>query len=79
MGIDPGEKVSNRAERQAKRKFTLDLIVQTSHKRQLGGHCSSPRPLKGPPTARDGQTALVSHSSWGGRAEDEGESEGRSP
>lgn len=30
MGIDPGEKAANnRAKRQAKRKFTLDLILQT--------------------------------------------------
>ena len=53
---------SNRAERQAKRKFTLDLILQMQHKRALCGHCSSPRPLKGPPTATDKEAALVIHS-----------------
>lgn len=70
MGIDLGEKVSKKESTETGKKeiyFGLNLI---NNARYFCGCCSSPRLLKGPPTATDRQAALVTHSTalgWKGQ------------
>lgn len=74
------KQASNRAETGKKEIYFGPNPTNLTQERPLWT-CSSPRPLKGPPTATNRQAALChpQHGLWGGRDVDEGESEGRSP
>lgn len=62
MGIDPGEKVSKHESTETGKKEIYFGLNPINNAREFCGCCSSPRLLKGPPTATDRQAALVTHS-----------------
>lgn len=62
MGIDLGKKVSKKESTETGKKEIYFGLNPINNAREFCGCCSSPRLLKGPPTASDRQTALVTHS-----------------